>query len=832
MDPQINRLLLSAEQGNLGVVSALLEKSIHVDSADDEGVNALHTASANGDEKVVRLLLSRGASLEARTIYGWTALMLAAYYGHYMVCWILIQNKSDLYARNELGSTALDCAVRSGHVQIAGLLIEAGQVNGQVEGPQLCLDTPLMNAAQHGHEACLKLLLEKGANANCRQETTGWTALMLAALNGHMTAAEILVEFGANPNAVNDLDQTALEIAALRQKTEVQGYLDEITTKRPQIKARVSLYPGVELGTGECSGELDEIMGGQKFVKPSIIEAARNGNFASVRDLLEEGEVDVNATDDDGATPLMYAAMGGHFPSVQLLIQNGADIDKQDKASGWTALMQATYYGHKAVAKLLIDAGANVNIQEKNGCTAFDMATVIGRPAMTSVKITGKARIWVGEVSWWQWTNCTGSGLGSVLVLFPEPKGNKEYEATMRKVAQPHGDTEILRLLASVSMHVPATPKRYYSSSNLYGRKGKGEGKGPVCEMNKDMANVDSDFITDTGRKNWWSKMSSRFRHLNIKRTLKVSSSGSKLRISPASNSMESLFDSDSGQGSSFSHVSDSSAITLKSLDSVITESGLKGTTQLNLKRPPTLALVSHSNKLPDDVIGPVLPPILPSPSFELPRIQRQQHSNSLDDPSLPERPVPSLCINGECIPDAHEKYFEDDLDNISSVSAYPAYRSLMSPTLAKSKNFTGSPESSYSTASFYSSMSNNSGSRTLKACSPAIDLSFNPMSAMSSSLWHKAGRGTAASPTPTVMTVRSAPVEGTSLRKELSYSSLQGHADDTSRSFSSYSRDHYPYRHTFNHSEGDVENLLNKLSLEKYQPIFEEQEAANDFIL
>ena len=51
-----------------------------------------------------------------------------------------------------------------------------------------------------------------------------------------------------------------------------------------------------------------------------------------------------------------------------------------------------------------------------------------------------------------------------------------------------------------------------------------------------------------------------------------------------------------------------------------------------------------------------------------------------------------------------------------SSVSAYPAYRSLMSPTLAKSKNFTGSPESSYSTASFYSSMSNNSGSRLAKA--------------------------------------------------------------------------------------------------------------------
>jgi len=37
-------------------------------------------------------------------------------------------------------------------------------------------------------------------------------------------------------------------------------------------------------------------------------------------------------------------------------------------------------FRHKAVAKLLIDSGANVNIQEKNGCTAFDVASIIGEP--------------------------------------------------------------------------------------------------------------------------------------------------------------------------------------------------------------------------------------------------------------------------------------------------------------------------------------------------------------------------------------------------------------------------------------------------------------------
>ena len=41
----------------------------------------------------------------------------------------------------------------------------------------------------------------------------------------------------------------------------------------------------------------------------------------------------------------------------------------------------------------------------------------------------------VDQLYWFRF----GSGLGSVLVLFPEPKGNKEYEATMRKVAQPCG---------------------------------------------------------------------------------------------------------------------------------------------------------------------------------------------------------------------------------------------------------------------------------------------------------------------------------------------------------------------------------------------------------
>ena len=51
-------------------------------------------------------------------------------------------------------------------------------------------------------------------------------------------------------------------------------------------------------------------------------------------------------------------------------------------------------------------------------------------------------------------------------------------------------------------------------------------------------------------------------------------------------------------------------------------------------------ALVSHVSKLPDDVITPVVPPPLPSSSFELPRMQRRQHKDSLENQSTPQHQV------------------------------------------------------------------------------------------------------------------------------------------------------------------------------------------------
>ena len=86
----------------------------------------------------------------------------------------------------------------------------------------------------------------------------------------------------------------------------------------------------------------------------------------------------MNKKDRDGATCLMYAAMRGQLAIAELLVDSGAQVDTQDDKSGWTALMQATYYGSQAIARMLLDQGADIGIQANNGCTAFDIASIIG----------------------------------------------------------------------------------------------------------------------------------------------------------------------------------------------------------------------------------------------------------------------------------------------------------------------------------------------------------------------------------------------------------------------------------------------------------------------
>ena len=71
-----------------------------------------------------------------------------------------------------------------------------------------------------------------------------------------------------------------------------------------------------------------------------LMQSARLGNYSQVVNALKRG-AQVDATDAEGTTALMFAAQRGATQIVDLLIATGADVDIHRRHFGTTALMFA-----------------------------------------------------------------------------------------------------------------------------------------------------------------------------------------------------------------------------------------------------------------------------------------------------------------------------------------------------------------------------------------------------------------------------------------------------------------------------------------------------------
>ena len=67
----------------------------------------------------------------------------------------------------------------------------------------------------------VKLLLEKGANVNAKDNGNGAPPLIIAALAGHKEVAEMLIGKGADVNAKDNEGNTALSLASSRGHNSV-----------------------------------------------------------------------------------------------------------------------------------------------------------------------------------------------------------------------------------------------------------------------------------------------------------------------------------------------------------------------------------------------------------------------------------------------------------------------------------------------------------------------------------------------------------------------------------------------------------------------------------
>ncbi|XP_076469828.1 ankyrin repeat and SAM domain-containing protein 6-like isoform X4 [Babylonia areolata] len=697
---RVRQIFCACEQGDVDSVITLLDQGCDVDSLDEDENTLLQVASANGHDNVVRLLIMRGAGLDKRNVFGWTPLLQASRYGHSNVVALLIQHQADIQAKNRYGASALTLAARGGHIQTVKLLVESGvDLNGASEG---CEFTPLLAAALHGHDAVLRFLLDRGCDMNFCTPTSGLTPLMLAALNGHMTTAQILIEKGGDPNVVNVGDKTALGIATVRGKREVRGYLDRKTTNKPKVSP-------------------DEI-------KPDIIEAAKHGDKERIREILDQNPSQKDASSpQDGATPLMFAAMTGRLDVAELLVQRGCDINKQDLISGWTALMQATYHGKKQVAMFLLNAGADVSVQAKNGCTAFDMASLID------------------DV-----------------------------------------DTELLRMLASKALHVNKADK---------GKKGWSKHNNGAVSPSVMHPEFSSEDNPKSGLKGWWNRMSNRFRNLKLGRTFTMTNRLAPMPLQTSTSVQDlTLKGHVPSQPSPLMEpkqlVGEQSTLTMTSYESMLLETKKSASVYTLDINPPNSAQSSETLK-------PVKPPFLPPPTFALDGPEHAHRFSTnwrtykamTDDHITPDR------SHAKMYPPSRADSAEFGHGSLLLPSPHiPGARSTATLGSQQTPSLLFMPRKSATASSAFRTMSNTTSPNSSTSGSSSITPQRSSR-----------GRSTSSKDSTTsTLTPSPSPTPGKS-------------GEDTVPTLSSLREK--------DAGDDELSNILKKLSLEKYSPIFEEQE-------
>jgi hypothetical protein len=122
-----------------------------------------------------------------------------------------------------------------------------------------------------------------------------------------------------------------------------------------------------------------------------VLEAAKNQDKAALRSLLKQ-KVDVNASDVDGMTALIWAAHQDDLEAVKLLLAAGANAKAANRYEV-TALSEAANSGNGPMIEALVKAGADPNAAFGEGETPLMTAARTGSLAGVKALLAAGAKV-------------------------------------------------------------------------------------------------------------------------------------------------------------------------------------------------------------------------------------------------------------------------------------------------------------------------------------------------------------------------------------------------------------------------------------------------------
>lgn len=173
-------------------------------------------------------------------------------------------------------------------------------------------------------------------------DISGWTPLHFAADCGHLECIKLLVHYKARINVTNDLGRTPLYLTIANRHWA-------------------------------CVEEL--IQQGARVDTSFLHAFAGAGIIKCLQMILTQKDVNVNAVNDGGQTPLHYAANAGNVECIRALLQKSAKVNAKDH-EGKTPLHRAVNTGHYECVLALLQNKALVDVKDNNGQTPLHSAII------------------------------------------------------------------------------------------------------------------------------------------------------------------------------------------------------------------------------------------------------------------------------------------------------------------------------------------------------------------------------------------------------------------------------------------------------------------------
>lgn len=362
------------ENNDLTLVNTLIEKGAKLEGA---SFNTVDIVLQNNQMDILKIMIEKGINLDTpRAVINNESILLWALKNNQMDIAKLLIEKGAAIDKGAFNSRPLDYLVTNKLENLLQLAVEHGfDVNSFIDSSST--ETLISWSIANGKKDLLSFLLINGGDVN-KVYKNGWTALMMAAQRNDLEMVKLLLEKKADINMKNDEGRKASFYASSKEMKKllslnynsyifsglgIIALLGILVSIIKKIKSRKKI-PTLEIENKKIKNIVKLIKKNKNLNKKD--EFGQNASFYILEEehkhlletLVERG-VDINAVNNEGNTPLLNALKNKNENIALELINLGADLNVSNNRDE-NALSLSVLGNYKTVIEVLLEKGFNI----------------------------------------------------------------------------------------------------------------------------------------------------------------------------------------------------------------------------------------------------------------------------------------------------------------------------------------------------------------------------------------------------------------------------------------------------------------------------------------